>query len=132
MSKIRKIYFNKLILRSAILIASLILFFVAPSQFDIVNGWNFFEKFSIFHVLWIVWIFDMIKQLVPAKNIALGSQKIFRKNFRPTLHKLLDWEKLKDYIIKTNKAAGKVMILWVSFVLTLGALKLLKILNPRW
>ncbi len=129
MSKIRKIYFNKLILRSAILIASLILFFVDPSQFDIVNGWNFFEKISIFHVLWIVWIFDMMKQLVPAKNIALGSQKIFRKNFRPTLHKLLDWEKLKDYIIKTNKAAGKVMILWVSFILTLGALKVLKILK---
>ncbi len=129
MSKIRKIYFIKLILRILVLIASLVLFFVAPEQFHIVNGWNFFSKFSVFHILWLVWIFDMVTQLMPVKNIALGSQKLFKEKFRPVLHKLLDWDKLRDYIIKTNKAAGKVMILWASLIVALGVLKLFGVLK---
>lgn len=111
MSKIRQIYFVRLFLRIAILIATVVLLFVAPMQFEILEGWNFFKKFSIFHLLWLTWIFDMIAQLYPAKNIALGSQKLFKIKFRPAIDKLLDWDKLKDYMIKTNKAAGKVMAL---------------------
>ena len=129
MSKIRKIYFIKLILRIIVLIASLVVFFVAPEQFDIVNGWNFFKKFSVFHLLWLAWIFDMVTQLMPVKNIALGSQKIFKEKFRPALNKLLDWDKLKDYIVKTNKAAGKVLIVWALFIAVLCVLKILGILQ---
>ena len=123
MSKIRKIYFIKLIFRIIILISSLVLFFVAPEQFNIVNGWNFFKSFSVFHILWVLWIFDMVTQLMPVKNIALGSQKFFKEKFRPALNKILDWDKLKDYIIKTNKAAGRVMLVWAMFIAVLCALK---------
>ena len=128
MSRIRKIYFIRLILRIIILIASIVLFVIAPEQFDIVNGWNFFAEFSIFHLLWLTWIFDMVTQLMPIKNIALGSQKLFKEKFRP-LQKLLDWDKLRDYIIKTNKAAGKVLVVWIAFILVLGILKFVGILK---
>lgn len=131
MSKIRQIYFVRLFLRIAILIATVVLLFVAPSQFDILNGWNFFKKFSIFHLLWLTWIIDMITQLYPAKNIALGSQKVFKVKFRPAINKLLDWDKLKDYMIKTNKAAGKVMALWASLIAILGVLKHTKVLHNK-
>ena len=107
MSKIRRIYFIKLILRIIVLLASVVVFFVAPEQFDIVNGWNFFKKFSVFHLLWLAWIFDMVTQLIPIKNIALGSQKIFKIKFRPVINKLLDWDKLKDYISKTNGSLAR-------------------------
>ena len=96
MSRIRKIYVVRLILRIIIFLASVVLIFTSPKEFDIVNGWNFFGKLSIFHLLWLAWMADMIKQLSPVKNIALGSQKIFKEKFRPALHKLLDWDKLKD------------------------------------
>ena len=82
MSKIRKVYFTKLVARITILLASLILYFYAPGQFEIVEGWNFFKKFSVFHILWAVWISEMVTQLMPVKNIALGSQKFFKEKFR--------------------------------------------------
>ena len=116
MSKIRKIYFVRLILRIIIFIASFVLLLVYPKQFDIVNGWNFFKEFSIFHLLWVVWMFDMVKQLTVVEDIALGSQKIFKKKFRPEFRKLLDWDKLKDYIVKINKAASRVMLLWAGLI----------------
>lgn len=131
MSRIRKIYFIKLVLRIIVLIASIVLYFAAPSQFDIVNGWNFFKKFSIFHILWLVWIFDMVTQLMPVKNIALGSQKFFKEKFRPALHKLLDWDKLKEYMVSTNKAAGKVMVLWATLIAALGVLKHFKVIQNK-
>ena len=131
MSKIRRVYFIKLVIRSVILIASILIYFLAPSQFDIVYGINFFKKFSIFHLLWLAWIFDMITQLMPVKNIALGSQKFFKEKFRPAIHQLMNIEKLKDYIKKTNKAAGKVMILWTALLVLIGALKLAGVIESK-
>lgn len=131
MSRIRRIYVIKLVARIVILIASIILFFVTPEQFDIVEGWNFFNKFSVFHILWIIWALDMITQLMPVKNIALGSQKFFKEKFKPALHKLLDWDKLKEYIVNTNKAAGKVMALWAALIAALGVLKHFKVLHNK-
>ena len=129
MSRIRKIYFIKLILRICILIASIVIYFCAPQQFEIVNGWGFFEGLSVFHILWVLWIYDMISQLFPVKDIALGSQKFFKERFRPALHKLLDLNKLKEYIIKTNKAAGKVLLLWLLFIAVISVLKIVGVLK---
>lgn len=131
MSRIRKVYFTKLIARITIFIASILLYFFANDQFEIVEGWNFFKKFSIFHVLWGVWVFDMITQLFPVKDIALGSQKFFKEKFRPAIDKILDKKKLKEYIVNTNKAAGKVMALWATLIAFLGALKHFKVIENK-
>lgn len=80
MSKIRRVYFTKLIARITILLTSIILYFYAPRQFEVIEGWNFFKKLSVFHVLWVAWVYDMVSQLFPVKNIALGSQKQFKEN----------------------------------------------------
>ena len=131
MSRIRTVYFFKLIARILILLATVVLYFVAPNQFDIIEGWNFFKGFSVFHILWVLWIYDMISQLFPVKNIAIGSQKFFKEKFRPALNKILDIEKLKEYIIKTNKAAWRVLLLWVSFIALISILKILNILQNK-
>ncbi len=131
MSKIRRVYFTKLYARIAILLASIATYFLAPRHFKIVDGWNFFKEWSIFHLLWLVWVFDMISQLFPVKNIALGSQKVFKEKFRPAIDKLLDKEKLKAYIVNTNKAAGKVLALWASFIAVISALKHFKVLENK-
>ena len=131
MSKIRKIYFSKLILRSIILVASILLYIFAPEQFNIVNGWNFFKKFSVFHILWLVWVFDMVIQLFPYRNVALGSQKFIKEKFRPAIDKLRDRDQVREYIVKTNKAAGKVMAVWASLIAVIGALMLFKVIDSR-
>lgn len=131
MSKIRRTYVIKLIARTVILLETIVLYFVTPDQFDIVEGWNFFKKLSIFHVLWAVWVFDMVTQLLPVKNIALGSQKLFKEKFRPAINMLLDKERLMQYIKSTNKAAGRVMALWLSLVAALSALKHFKVIESK-
>lgn len=131
MSKIRKVYFTKLVARITILLTSIILYFYAPSQFDVIEGWNFFKKFSVFHLLWGAWVFDMISQLFPVKNIALGSQKLFKIKFKPVIDKILNKDKLKEFIVNTNKAAGKVLTLWASFIAVISALKHFKIIENK-
>ncbi len=132
MSKIRRAYVIKLILRIMVLIATVVLYFVAPDQFGVIEGWNFFKGFSVFHLLWLAWVIDMIVQLIPVKNnIALGSQKYFKERFRPVLDKIFDKEKLKKFISDTNKAAGKVMALWATFIAAIGALKHFKVLENK-
>jgi hypothetical protein len=131
MSKIRQVYFTKLYARITILLASIILYFYAPDQFDVIEGWNFFKKFSVFHVLWGIWVYDMMSQLFPVKNIALGSQKFFKEKFRPAIHKLLDFDKLKEFIKNTNKAAGRVLAIWLLFIGAISALKAFKVIENK-
>ena len=74
MSKIRKQYFIRLIIRIIIFIACVILYILKPDTFNILSGWNFFKTFSILHILWIIWIFDILAQIIPIKNkLPLGS-----------------------------------------------------------
>ena len=131
MSRIRQVYFTKLYARITILLASIILYFYAPGQFDVIEGWNFFKKFSVFHVLWGIWVYDMVSQLFPVKNIALGSQKFFKEKFRPAIHKLLDFDKLKEFIKNTNKAAGRVLAIWVLFIGAISALRAFKVIENK-
>lgn len=131
MSRIRQVYFTKLYARITILLASIILYFYAPGQFDVIEGWNFFKKFSVFHVLWGIWVYDMVSQLFPVKNIALGSQKFFKEKFRPAIHKLLDFDKLKEFIKNTNKAAGRVWAIWLLFIGAISALRAFKVIENK-
>ena len=121
-SKVRKVYIARLVGRCGILAASILLWILAREQFDILEGMNFFKQFSVFHLLWVIWLIDMYSQLVPVKGyISLGSQKHFRIRFRPIKDKI-NKEALKKYIVSTTKGAYKVMILWVAFIAVIAIL----------
>ena len=76
---------------------------------------NFFERFSPLHLLWGIWVWDMVLQLIPVKaHISIGSQKQFSTLFRPIKEKI-NYNNLKKYIKDTTLAAYKVMVLWVVF-----------------
>lgn len=119
-SPLRKRYIARLIGRCVVLIIGIVLFFAAPKEFEILNGFNFFKQFSIFHILWAIWLVDMICQLFPIrKHIPLGSQKLFRQRFRPIREKI-NYPALKKHILSTTRAAGKVMVLWVALIAIIG------------
>ena len=121
-SKVRKIYFLRLFGRIIVFILALFMYFLRKTEYDILSGFNFFESFSILHILWAVWIYDMILQLIPVKaHISIGSQKVFSSLFRPIREKI-NKETLKKYIIDTTKAAYKVLIIWVALVIVIGVL----------
>jgi len=114
MSNIRKSYMLRLVGRCIVFLICAGLWLWRPEEFDILRGWAFFDRFSILHLLWGIWILDMFFQLVPvAKKISLGSQKLFRHRFRPIREKI-NQQALKQYIAATTKAAYKVMLLWIA------------------
>lgn len=120
MTAIRKAYILRLITRCFILAGCVLLFVFHPSQFTVLENMNFFGPFSLLHLLWIVWVADMIVQLVPIRErVPLGSQKLFRQRFQPIREKI-NYQALRQYILFTTKAAYKVMLLWAALLTAIG------------
>ena len=131
-SETRKRYFARLFGRVAIFIACLIMCFVSPQVFGILDGINFFKELSVFHLLWLVWVADMILQIIPVKNkVALGSQKLFANRFRPIREKI-NYKALKNYVVSTTNAAYLVMLIWILLISALGVLYYTDIINKLW
>jgi len=121
-SRIRKIYTARLVGRIFIFIAAILLVVFDKEQFHVLEGMNFLKEFSLLHLLWGVWLIDMLWQVIPAKSeISLGSQKHFLAKFRPIAEKI-NPEALKRYIVSTTKAAYRVFILWGLLTAAIGAL----------
>ena len=121
-SPLRKRYIARLVGRCIILVISLLLLLLSEEQFYVMRGWNFFHKLSIFHILWLIWVIDMLLQLIPVKNhIPLGSQKHLKHHFREVKDRI-NKESLKKYISNTTKAAYKVMLLWLALVAAIAVL----------
>lgn len=119
---LRATYMARFAGRCAILALCIWAYIFRRDAFDIVHGWNFFRSFSAFHLLWGIWVVDMILQLIPTKGyFSLGSQKIFRIHFRPMLRKF-SRSALKKYICETTAAAYRVMLLWLALIAGIGAL----------
>ena len=121
-SKKRIEYILRLTGRCICLAVCILLLIFKPEDMAILEGLNFFGKFSIYHVIWIVWVIDMILQLIPVKDrIPLGSQKLFRLRFKPIRDKI-NYPALREYVISTTKAAYKIFIIWVALLSVLGIL----------
>ena len=115
-STTRKIYFVRLIGRCIVLALAIGLYIFAPKQFSVAEGMAFFTCFSPLHLLWGIWIADMIIQLMPVKaHISIGSQKLFRALFIP-IRKRINVANLKMYIRNTTYAAYKVMLIWIVLI----------------
>ena len=122
MSAIRKSYMIRFVLRCVVLVLCLLLCFIAPAQFEVLEGMNFFKKFSLLHLLWLVWVGDLVLQMIPAKqNIALGSKKLFSQYFTPAKVRQ-ELEALKRYIAATTQTAYWILIIWALLIAALGVM----------
>lgn len=131
MSNIRKTYFARLVGRCVVFFLCVFLWVLHPDEFEILRGMNFFRKFSPLHILWGLWMFDMIYQIVPIKRtIALGSQKLFRHRFKPIRNKI-NLRMLQQYIVSTTKLAYKVMLLWIVLGSCIGLLYFTELLTRK-
>ena len=119
-SKTRKIYFLRLTGRIIVLLTAVLIYIFDKDKFKVADGWNFFSDFSPLHLLWGIWMWDMILQLIPVKaHISLGSQKVFESLFKPIKEKI-NYKNLKKYIKDTTAAAYKVMIIWVVLTVVIS------------
>ena len=122
-------YFIRLFGRIIVLLLTGIIFFLARDQFDVVKDLNFFKEFSVFHILWAVWMVDMILQLMPVRAyVSIGSQKQFIGLFRPIKEKI-NKQKLKKYLIDTTLSAYKVMAIWLILTSAISILYLTGVID---
>ena len=124
MSRVRREYFVRLCARIVILFIAFYLLLFRPESYRVMDGWSFFSVPSPFHILWVLWVFDMCIQLIPAGRafyISIGSQKVFATHFRPIREKISK-STLRGYVTSTTRAAYKVMILWAALIAFIGVL----------
>ena len=129
MSVIRKKYICRLIFRVVVLILCIARYILKPDSFGILEDNQFFRTFSLLHLLWLIWMADMIQQIIPIKNkLPLGSMKLFANRFRP-IREQINYQALREYIVTTTKAAYKVFILWCGLLAVIGGLYVTGVLN---
>ena len=128
-SSLRKRYITRFVGRIMVLVIATLLFLFNREQFYVIEGNNFFHKLSMFHILWGIWVIDMLLQLVPVKNhISIGSQKHLKYHFQLAKERI-NKTALKKYISSITKSAYKVMILWVAFIGVIAAFYYVGVLN---
>ena len=118
-SKVRANYWLRMFFRIAVFITGILLYIFHPQSFKVLEGMNFFKEFSVFHILWALWMYDMFLQIFPIKsNNSLGSKKLFKFVFKPGGEKI-GKEALKAYTRKAGKKALLPAAVWIVFTATL-------------
>ena len=110
---------------------TVLLLLFAPSQFNVMSGFECFHRLSVLHLLWLFWMVDMVLQLIPSKRYwPLGSQKFLKASFQP----LKDYMKennegLLKFIYKSNCDTLKIGLVWILLTGSIGALYFLDVLS---
>ena len=122
MSRIRKIYFARLAGRVFILALCVLLFLTRSEIFAPLEGMRFFDGLSPMHLLWLIWMIDMLAQLIPfKKDISIGSLKLFARYFRP-IRDRISRQALRAHIRSATQSAFGVLLVWTAVIVVLGAL----------
>jgi hypothetical protein len=119
---LQKSYRLRYAFRLCVLAFALAMYFAYPQSFDVLEGVGFFHEFSWLHLLWLIWVADMILQLIPVKGfLPLGSLKQFGRFYKP-VREPVDTDRLDTILKKTWVEPLKVLGLWVIPVAGLGFL----------
>lgn len=128
-SKFHRSYKKRLIFRIFILICMICLYIFYPNTFEVAKCINFFKMISPLHLIWLIWMVDMILQLcyVP-KYWPLGSQKVWGLRYLPEFKKI-DKKLIEMYKENLNKGVIAIAIVWLLLVGAIGALYLTHVIS---
>ena len=128
-SKFRKSYIRRLIFRIIIFIIMIGIYIFYPNTFNVAKGLNFIKEFSPLHIIWLIWIIDMILQLckVP-KYWPLGSQKYLKHRYIPSI-KELDKKTIKLHMKEMTKSSTSVAITWLFVIVLISTLYLTHLIS---
>ncbi len=124
-----KSYIKRLVIRIVVLLFVIGLYMFYPQSFDVVKDYNFFIMFSPLHLVWLIWMFDMLLQLIHVPNYwPLGSQKFMKHRYmKPT--SIIDKKELRKIMRELNKGSILVAIAWITLVAIIDMLYLLHIIS---
>lgn len=128
---IRTLYLARLCFRILVLLFVSAIYFWQPESFAVLDGWNFFFGFSVLHILWVIWVFNMLLQLMPSRRyLTLGAQKQFLRYYMPPNFDESSPEQ-KSNIKNDNRTALKILIVWAALTAAIGGLKGLGIIDKN-
>lgn len=128
-SDFRKSYIKRLIFRIFIFIIMLCIYLFYPKAYEVSIGMGFIRKFSPLHIVWLIWMVDMILQLckVP-KYWPLGSQKYWAHRYLPNI-KEIDKKIIKKHMHKMNRDSIAIAITWSLVIALIGGLYLTNLIS---
>lgn len=128
-SDFRKSYIKRLIFRIFIFIIMLCIYLFYPKAYEVSIGMGFIRNFSPLHIVWLIWMVDMILQLckVP-KYWPLGSQKYWAHRYLPNI-KEIDKKIIKKHMQKMNRDSIAIAITWSLVIALIGGLYLTNLIS---
>ena len=125
----RKNYIRRLIFRIIVFIIMIALYVFYPNTYEVSFSFNFIKMFSPLHIIWLIWMIDMILQLckVP-KYWPLGSQKYWGYRYMPS-EKSKDIKYIKKNMQKMNNDSIAIAISWLLVIIIIGELYLTDIIS---
>lgn len=128
---IRKQYLLRFLFRLLVLAAFIVLAWLRPRSFEVLDPGGFLSRPSLLHVFWLIWMADMTTKLIPSRGlISLGAQKQFSRHFQPVQNEQRR-RRLADLRRESNIGALKVLIIWVLLTVALGFLYRHELLTAR-
>lgn len=129
LSRFRRLYYLRFFFRCLVLIMSVLLCVFAPGQFDIIGGLGFFEHFSVFHIMWLLWMADMLSQMLPCRRYwPVGSQKFLEYAFHPDASgRRVDG--FVRFMRRSRREVLTVALVWLSLTLCIGAAYFLRLID---
>ena len=116
--RLRLLYWLRFWGRITILILVILLYLFRPQDFRVLTRFSFFKRFSPLHLLWGIWMVDMLLQLVPSHGlVSLGSQKPFQVHMLPSGRPVP-----RQAIRNANRRALTVGVLWILLTAAIGML----------
>ena len=114
MSDISKMHYAKLIGRSLLFIAALVMYIVNPIHIEGPLLGEVENMPILMSIIWMVFIIEMIERFFPSKLESMGCQKQFRRNFIST--------KVEKIKLDSKKSTAAVAIAWIILHGMIGAL----------
>lgn len=124
-------YYIRFVFRLIVFTVLFVMYFIKSEVFNIMEEFNFFKQLTIIHIIWAIWMLDIIMQIVPTKNlVSIGSQKQFAQHYiKPKLP--INNNLLTKHTKKNNMNALKVFTLWISLTILIGLLKKASVIDNK-
>ena len=122
-SRLRRFFKVRYAIRLCILAFTIVAYFVLPESFSVLNGLDFFRRFTWLHVIWAIWIVDMTAQLIPAGGYsAAGSLKQFGRYYKPARDPI-EQTRLRRFFWENSLDSANVLVVWIMIITGIGVLK---------
>ncbi len=127
----RQKYLLRFFFRLFVLILAFVLYFFDADGFQIIEPHQFLKRFSVFHLLWFVWVVDMLFKIFPLKGMfALGATKQSSTYFCAASQKTTK-EQLLAYTKRQNRRALLVFLVWTCLGVAIALLYKIRLFGRR-